>query len=723
MQSVSKFSLRKIAQLSVLTMVSALAACGGGGGGGGSQDSNSQSNSGSRSVALTGTVSKGVIRNGVVSVYAIEAGTSGRLLASTATNQNGQFTATISGYEGPVYIEVTAATGSTPTLMLCDAAAGCGSFAADSQYDANDNQVIDFGESFQVSNDFLLTTALPTASLGIATSVSTLTHLAAQFAAQMPQGFNDVSIAVAMSQVQNLFGLEGSLIGLKAIDLTNPTAVSNATSSELRYALLSSSIMGLTNDVAFSSTLQALTSAFVGNNGQLTQRSDDALVPSFLDLVQQALATAQQLNLVTFTSEFQQLVATLQDAELNSLTDSEASPGAGGATAEKVAAFVQDLQLWQGYLSLDPNQSSFTQVVSSMGASTGADLTHMLQALAIAGQYGPIVALPDLALTAACDSLANYLARLSCRLLIAGKSLQEICEGTLNLVLFGRSLCDILNDLTLPLGAGVYGHFALYDGVVRIYGSIENADVDVTFTRSSRSSNRYGFTVTGTVDTATGSLLIDSGSVSLVFNGGLDIRNLKLPESASGSIQVHYAQLGTDENPAGMQFDGSVTLDLDLRNVRSAETQGSYAGLDQIQLALTANGEFSSDLGESFAGSLTINGGIDSNVVVRFETDLPDYSDRAVITLTATPAQLADGLADSIRMSWGGKQYDILNFTGDNTGIRITNQDGLIMDLDLTVEDGQTAGYLLLNGVRFGTVSPLNGSLLFTLADGSETVL
>lgn len=722
MQSLSKLSLKKIAQLSVLSLVSALAACGGGGGNGGGQDS-SNNNGASRSVAVKGTVSKGVIRNGVVSIYAIEAGTSGRLLASTTTNQNGQFTATVSGYDGPVYIEVTASTGSTPTTMLCDAAAGCGTFAAGIQYDTNQNLVIDFGESFQVSSDFLLTTALPSGSLGTLTSVSTLTHLAAQFAAQMPQGFNDVSIAVAMSQVQNLFGLGSSLIGLKAIDLTNPTAVSNASSSELRYALLSSAIMGLTNDIAFSSTLQALTHSFLSNNGQLIQRGNDMLVPSFLDLAQQALATAQQLNLVTFTSEFQQLVAALQAADLNSVTNSQASPGAGGATAAKVAAFVQDLQLWQGYLSLNPNQSSFAQMVSSMGVATGADMTHMLQALAIAGQYGPIVALPDLALGAACDSLGNYLARLTCRILIAGKSLQEICEGALHLVIFGRSLCDILNDLTLPLGAGVYGHFALYDGVVRIYGSIEDADVNLTFTRNTRSSNRYGFRVTGTVDTDTGSMLIESGSVSMVFNGGLDIRNLKLPETASGSIQIHYAQQGTVENPAGMEFDGSVTLDLDLRNVRSTETQGSYAGLDQIQLALTANGEFSSGQGQSFAGSLSINGGINSNVIVRFETDLPDYSDRAMIQLTATPAQMANGLVSDIRMTWGGKQYDILNFTGDNSGIRITNQDGIIMDLDLTVEDGHTAGYLQLNGVRFGTVSPLNGSLLFTLADGSETVL
>lgn len=441
-----------------------------------------------------------------------------------------------------------------------------------------------------------------------------------------------------------------------------------------------------------------------------------------MDLAQQALATAQKLGLAKFTTDFADLVSELAKADPNTTTGATPSPGAGGAAAEKIETFMADLQLWRGQLRLDPHQPSFAGMVNSMGVATGEDLTHMLQALAIAGQYGPIVALPELALGAACDSLGG-LGALACRILIAGKSLQDICEGTLKLQIGKRSLCDFLNDLKLPLGAGVYGHFALYDGVVRIHGDLANTDIDVTFTRASRSQNQYGFTVAGTVDTATGSLAIDGGTVKLVFNGGLDIRNLKLPEQASGAIQVRYEQFDEAGYANGMHFDGDINLSLDLSNVRGNGGSGGYAGLEQIGLALSASGEFGSTMGETFDGSLSINGGLDSNVVVRFESDLPDYSDRAVITLTAAPARLAEGLADNIRMRWGGKQYDILNFSGDHTGIRITNQDGVIMDLDLSVEDDATAGYLLLNGVRFGTVSPLNGSLVFTLADGSETVL
>ncbi|HVL02318.1 MAG TPA: hypothetical protein VM553_21010 [Dongiaceae bacterium] len=711
---------RKILPSVMVSSALLLTACGGGGGGGGSSSGNSQQPAPVMST-VSGTVTKGVISNGLVSVYAVAEGTTGQLLGTARTDESGHFSLSVTGYQGPVYIEVTAAGSGSPTLMTCDSANGCGDYSSASSYDTNHNDSIDFGERFAVSGDFMLSSALPSIQQSASTSISTLTHLAAQLAGQFPQGINEVSIAAALSQVQNLFGLDGSLSSTRLVDLTNPTAVSGATADELRYALLSSALMGLTNDVAFGETLANFTQDFTSNQGQLVQQDSNAGTTSYLDLVEQALATAQHLNLTSFVTELQQLQTTLQNADPGSLTNSQPSPTAGGATAAKVEAFVADLALWQGFLSLDPQQASFAQMVSAMGVTTGTDLSNMLQAMAIAGQYGPIVALPDLALGAACDSLGNYFARMSCRLMIAGKSLESICEGALNLVIFNRSLCDILNDLTLPLGAGLRGHFALYDGVVRIYGDVQDTEVDLTFTRASRTSTRYGFKVAGTVESADGLMEISSGDLEMVFAGGLDIKNLKLPESAKGNIAVHYEQFATGDHPDSMTFDGGVSLQLDLSNVRQNDDNG-YSGLDQIGIALSANGEFSSQSGGNFAGSLSINGGLDSNVQVQFETDLPDYSDRAVVTLIASPDHLANGLIDSLRIKWAGKQYDIINYV-DSNGIRITNQDGVIMDLDLNVEDGQNAGRILLNGTAYGSVSPLNGSLLIQLSNGSELVL
>ena len=714
-----QFFRSTVSLLSVMALSAGLTACGGGGSS--STNVSAPTSPASQITTLNGMVNKGVVRNGLVSVYSLKDGAVDTLLGTTYTDQSGHYSLNITNYDGPVYIQVSPSTNGKPTLMVCDAAAGCGTYSSASSYDTNNNGTIDFGETFEVPANFELTSALPSASLSSSATISTLTHLATQLAAQYPQGLNDISIAVAMSQVQNLFGLDSSPATLKTVDLTNTTAVSGATDAQLRYSLLASSLMGTTNDAALGDTINALTTQFESDNGQLVQRDNDPTVPSFLDLVDQALATAQKLNLSSQISTLQQTQTTLASAQVNSLTSAQASPGAGGEASTKIQTFIADLQLWQGYLSLDPTQTSFAQMVSTMGVSTGADLSHMLQAVAIAGQYGPIVALPNLALGAACDSLGNALAQLTCHILIAGKSLQDICEGSLNLVIFNRSLCDILNDLTVPLGANLYGHFALYDGVARIYGTLDNADVDLTFTASSHTSSRYGFDVTGTVKTDQAELTINSGNVSAVFDGGLDIRNLKLPTQASGNLDVSYQQYVTDTNPDSMSFDGTVAISLDLSNVRSSS--GSYSGLDQAGVNLTANGSFQSAQGGNFTGSIGINGGLNSNVVLQFTTDLPDYSSQAQITLTSSPAHLSTGVIDDIRIAWDGKQYDIMNFTGTSNDIRITNQDGIIMDLDTSVQDGSTAGYILLNGVRYGTVTPLNGSLQATLADGSQVIL
>lgn len=696
-----------------------LAACGGG--------SSSPSNTVSATAPLPvtssiqGTVVKGVVKNAIVSAFRLEAGQVGNLLTSTTTNTLGQYQLTISDYSGPVYIEVTKKDDST--LMVCDAASGCGTYAGVSELDTNQNTLIDFGESFPVPTDFVLTAALPTASNTTNAGVSTLTHMAAQLAMSYPQGINDISISVAQSQLEDLFQIN-NMESTRLINLADSDAVQNATANELRYAVLSGSLLGLTNDAAFAQVLEQLIQQFQANQGQLITQDSGSSIPTLLDLTEEAKRTADLLSLTALSNALAQEAGSLLTADSGSLTNAQPSPTAGGSNAAIIAAFMDDLLLWQGDLSLSTESTSFSHIVSAIGVSTGADLAQMLKAVSIAGQFGPVVALPDAALSAVCDSLGNYLAVLSCRILISGKSLEEICNGTLNLVIFGKSLCDFLNDLTLPLGNGLTGHFALYDGVARIYGTTEDVDIDITFTAIGRRSSTYGFSIAGTAESESGVLTINDGTFQLEFEGGLDIRNLKLPETATGTLQVDYEQFA-EAVDAPTSFSGSLSIALDLSGVTEAseESEQAYAGLDTIALNMTADGAFESFYGDQFEGSIALNGGIDSDIVLQFETDLPDYSDRATITITSTPILLAQGKVEDIQMSWGGKSYHIMYFHAPYHGIRITNQDGVIMDLDLNAEDGSTAGYLMLNGTSYGSVKPLNGSLEFTLSSGEELVL
>lgn len=692
------------------------------GGGGGSSAPVSPGTAAPVTTQVQGDVVKGIIRDGVVTAYQLDNGIPSQTIASTRTDALGRFSFQFTEYDGPVYIEVS----SHPdgTWMTCDSADGCGPFSGISDLDSNQNGIIDFGEEFKVPGDFLLTAAISSDHLGSPFSVTTLTHLATQLAQTYPQGVNDISIVVAASLLEDLFSVQG--IGRsQVINLANPESVNRASELQLQYSLIASALMGLSNDQGFMAVLHALSSQLQSQQGQLISHGADDGAVTLLDLTEQALKTAQHLNLSTVGDLFRNRKNAILAQAAGSLTEAKASPTAAGETAQIIDAFMQDLTSWQGYLSLSPDQPSFANVVSSIGVSTGSDLTRMLQAIAIAGQYGPVVALPDLALGAACDTLGNALAKITCRMLIANRSLEEICEGSLNLVIFNRSLCDILNDLTLPLGNGLKGNFALYDGHARIYGTRNEVEVDITFTAQSRSGTRYGFSVTGYAATETGEMNITDGRFDFTFEDAVDIRNLKLPENASGAIQVNYQQFTNEVNGESTSFAGNLVVDLDLAGVR-LEGDGeepTLEGLENIALSLQAEGAFESQYGDHFDGSLSLNGGPDSHINVQFETDLPDYSDRATITLNSSPAQLAEGRIEDLSMSWGGKHYTTLYFFQPAWGTRIRNQDGVQLDLDLSVDDGETAGWLYHKGTRYGRVSPLNGSLLFELSDGREVVL
>ena len=87
-----------------------LSACGGGGGGG------------TPGNAISGVASKGIIRNGSIKVYALNAdGSKGQLLRETVTDSSGAYRAELGAYQGAVLVEASGsytdeATGATRTI-------------------------------------------------------------------------------------------------------------------------------------------------------------------------------------------------------------------------------------------------------------------------------------------------------------------------------------------------------------------------------------------------------------------------------------------------------------------------------------------------------------------------------------------------------------------------------------------------------------------------------
>lgn len=714
----SRFYLRFLPLFASLALV----ACGGGGGSSDQQSLNSNTQV-STTTHIRGDVIKGVIRDARVSVYGISGGQTTSVIATTMTDANGHYSLSLENLDGPVYLEITPS--GTDSTMKCDSADGCGQHIAVTELDLNKNGTIDFGEWFPLPSGFRLSNALTQEQLASGTvqaNISTVTHLATQLAMGFPQGINDISIAVAQSQLENLFNID-PIAQSSMVDLTNPDSVAAASAGALRHSLVASAILGLAKENALVEVMDTWVEQLQMNSGQMIIRSNEENLrgngPTLFDLIANALTTAEYLNLAQQVTSLQNEKSTLSGASENSLTDAQPSPTAGGATAAKVDAFLADLRLWQGSLQLDPDQQSFTQLRDHIGAETGAELAGMLKAISIASQYGAIVSLPNAALGAACDSLNNIFAVIACRTLVANRSLEDICNGSLNLVVGARSLCDILNDLTLPLGNGLVGNFALYDGVATIQGSVEGVELNLTLTATQSHKGAYGYAMTGLATGQSGTMTINSGSISLKFDGAIDIRNLQPPESASASFSITYQQSSAD-----VSFEGSLKGDLDLSSIRETDdsTPGSYAGLDGLPFAITATGTFSSIYGEPYAGALTLNGGDSPQLKLELEVDVPDYSDRALVVLTSTPEMMAQGQLTEAHLSWTGKHYEILYFDAPFHGVRITNQDNVILDLDLSVEDGEQAGNISLDGTTYGSVSPLNGSFLFELSDGSDFV-
>lgn len=89
-----------------------LAGCGGGGGGG------------STSAIVSGVASKGIIRNGTIRIYPLNAdGSKGALLLATTTDNSGAYSADIGSYRGPLLVEASGsytdeATGATIEIPI-----------------------------------------------------------------------------------------------------------------------------------------------------------------------------------------------------------------------------------------------------------------------------------------------------------------------------------------------------------------------------------------------------------------------------------------------------------------------------------------------------------------------------------------------------------------------------------------------------------------------------
>ena len=181
--------------LGLLTIALTLVGCGGG----------SSSGSSSPEVDLqtySGTVSKGTIVGGQVSVYAISDNkeVSTTPLAQAETNHWGQFSVSLSNMPQQVLIKITGR--ETSSWMLCDLI-DCGETTRN-DWDSNANGRVDYGEQMTLDESFQISAYHFDWSTSKTINVNLMTHLAAS---SFPQPPSREQLSERYTEMQAFLGL------------------------------------------------------------------------------------------------------------------------------------------------------------------------------------------------------------------------------------------------------------------------------------------------------------------------------------------------------------------------------------------------------------------------------------------------------------------------------------------------------------------------------------
>lgn len=196
-----------------------------GGGGGSSTPTTPTTPTPTVSSKIGGAAAKGIIKNGVVTAYELDASGSKKQQVGTATTDaSGAYELALSSSYtgGALLIELSKGNGSK---MVCDALAGCNGTA--------------YGAEMDLPDAFSMTAIAPPASAGstVKTQVTPFSHMAAKAAVkEMSDGIAPTTAVMnAVTQINSIVGVD--ILITQPVDITNAGAVSGSTPEQQQYAL------------------------------------------------------------------------------------------------------------------------------------------------------------------------------------------------------------------------------------------------------------------------------------------------------------------------------------------------------------------------------------------------------------------------------------------------------------------------------------------------------
>ena len=344
---------RKALPIAILTAL--LAACGGG-----SSDSGTTAPTTS---TITGTASKGTLKNAIVIAYKIkDDGTKGEKIAETKTDSNGQYTLTVTNYTGAVLLELSS---DASTKMACDIAKGCGTGNA-------------FGSDVAVNN-LALRSVLASAPSTIKSSITPFTHMATELALSKTNGLTKANIESAFSQIQQLFDLPD----LQNTTLADATKTLPQDLDIQRYALLNAAIGQLATNLSdIRPQIDALVMQLKNNNGQLksSETTGTDTIRDLADVLTAAQTVADSNKLVGLNSLIKAAVAQhLQEAKATtSTTNIQPTDNAGATDLAKAKSFVNGIKQLvtkaQDLKNLESSLVDKTKTVDNLAGSNAVDM-------------------------------------------------------------------------------------------------------------------------------------------------------------------------------------------------------------------------------------------------------------------------------------------------------------------------------------------------------------
>jgi len=716
---------------------------------------------------ISGSAIKGVIRNGLVSAYKIVDGSLGDLLGYASTDENGEYSIEIAAsYDDALKIIVTSKTDSD-TEMLCDASNGCGDYDSSSDLDLNGNGTIDFGEAFVLSNDFELTAVVAANDDDeITVNVTSVTHMAATFAATLSSGLDSEAIESANSQVTQLFNLAGDLLTLTPVDLTDEVILGEATQSELIYSLLSSAVAALTGEETLAERLSQLAQNFADLGGQLILNGGTGEI-TLADLAQEALNLADDLGLDASSADISQLLFQSQVASANSVSTAAPSPTAGSDDLSKAKALVDDLQLWQGIIRLEAEPTLvFGEYRDALRESIMPELLGMQVAMSATAAWGFIPVLPEMAVASFCGTLSSSIMRTLCNSLVSANTIESMCDAS-GLTINGIDACGLLAEIKLVNTDELKVTYDFFEGYVTVVGTLLDQEIDMTMSTNAESTSGLfssggglvSYNMSGTIENDSAILTISTGTIDAEFEEEINILKFALPENIEANFIGTLSQKVTDENDNPVSYTGSLSANIDLSNllvisdgsddqktpsILLQEAAVSLGNSDSVDFEIALGGTLSTADGDTLDSSLIIHGGSNSYYSMSFDVESDDLSTNATaivsgaLSTVTTETENEDGSTTSsfeflseasASLEYDGRRITIEKDDPDAQQFTILNQDNVLISLDLSEDFNENlsentvseVGTVSIDGETIAAVTRNLFTLTFTFTDDSTS--